>query len=96
MAANHIANTNFGTKLLGQGTVIAVRGWLASALRAISAEASGLFLSRGYRHALSLKRMPAATAFAPVTCRTISDRRLQRHRRWMSGVVVDPGTVGAR
>jgi hypothetical protein len=55
----------------------------------------GLYLARGYWQALSLKRMPAAATPIAATCWSISNRRHQRHQRWMSGVVVvDPGTVG--
>ncbi len=31
---------------------------------------------------------------APATCPSYTGTRFQRHQRWMSGVVVDPGTVG--
>lgn len=96
MAANYNVNTILGTNFIGQGCVNAVRGWLSGACRVASAvEACGLFLSRGYWCALGLKRMPCA-AMTPIaaTCRVSIDRRHQRHQRWMSGVVVDPGTVG--
>ena len=92
MAANYNDNTNFANTN-GQGSVNAVRGWLASeASSAISIR--GLFLCLGYWYALVLKRMPAGMTPIAATCRTTSDRRHQRHQRWMSGVVVDPGTVG--
>jgi hypothetical protein len=98
MAINHIQNAITAANSVGKGIVNAVRGWQALASRAASimeAIAShGLFIARGYWYALSLKRMPAATTPIAATCR-ISDRRHQRHQRWMSGVVVvDPGTVG--
>lgn len=95
MATNFIQNANTAANLIGKGIVNAAGGWLAAALRAASfseaIESCGLFMSRGYWYALSLKRMPATATTA--TCR-INDRRNQRHQRWMSGVVVDPGTVG--
>lgn len=95
MAINHIQNTITAANSIGKGSVNVVRGWQAAALRASSAleafMSRGLLMASGYRFALSLKRTPA-TATA-VTCRE-SDRRHQRHQRWMSGVVVDPGTVG--
>ena len=104
MAINHIQNAITAANSVGKGIVNADRGWQALASRAASimeAIAShGLFIARGYWYALSLKRMPAATTPATIpadmaTCRTNSDRRHQRHQRWMSGVVVvDPGTVG--
>jgi hypothetical protein len=104
MAINHIQNAITAANLIGKSFVNAVRGWQSLASRTASfAEAiasCGLFMSRGYWQALSLKRMPAAMTPATIpadmgTCWTISNRRHQRHERWMSGVVVvDPGTVG--
>jgi hypothetical protein len=95
MAINHIQNTITAANTIGKGSVNVVRGWQATALRAASAlealVSRGLFMASGYRFALSLKRMPATAT--PVTCRE-SDRRHQRHECWMSGGVVDPGTVG--
>jgi hypothetical protein len=100
MAINHIQNASFAAKLFGN-IANAVRGWQAVASRAASSlEASvlrNLSSASGYWYALSLKRMPATATPISATCRTIiSDRRHQRHQRWMSGVVVvvDPGTVG--
>jgi hypothetical protein len=95
MAANYNDNTILGT-FIGQGCVNAVRGWqTVASLAANALEACGLFPSRGSRYALILKRKPAV-AMTPIsaTCCSTSDRRHQRHQRWMSGVVVDPGTVG--
>ncbi len=95
MAANSNVNTILGTQSNGQGSVNAVRSWHGAALRAIAIEIRGLFMCLGYWQALVLKRKPVATATALATCRTSCPRsRHQRHRRWMSGVVVDPGTVG--
>ena len=37
-----------------------------------------------------------ATTPAAATCPSYSASRRQRQQRWMSGVVVDPGTVGVR
>ncbi|MGE3242247.1 MAG: hypothetical protein AB7G28_25535 [Pirellulales bacterium] len=100
MAINHTQNASFAANLFGN-IANAVRGWQAVASRAASRlEASvlrGLSCASGYWYALSLKRMPATATPISATCRTIiSDRRHQRHERWMSGVVVvvDPGTVG--
>jgi hypothetical protein len=93
MAALHTANSIFGNSN-GQGSATAVRGWRKAVLRAIAIEISGIYSGLGSWLALGSKRMPAAAA-APATCRSIdSTRRHQRHQRWMSGVVVDPGTVG--
>jgi hypothetical protein len=99
MAINHIQNAITAANSIGKGIVNVVRGCLAASLCAASfaeaIESSGLFMSRGYWWALSLKRTPATMTPMPATCRAIADRRHQRHQRWMSGVVVvDPGTVG--
>lgn len=96
MAANRNDNTILGTISNGQGRVIAVCGWCEALLHAAALKLRGLWMCFGYWFALVLKRQPAAaTAIAPVTCRTsCSTSRHQRHQRWMSGVVVDPGTVG--
>ncbi len=96
MATNFIQNAITAANLIGRGFVSAAGGWQALALRAASIseaiESCGLYMASGSWQALSLKRMPATATTA--TCR-ISDRRHQRHERWMSGVVVvDPGTVG--
>jgi hypothetical protein len=99
MAINHIQNAFFAANSFGKGIANVAGGWQAVASRAASALEAfalrGLSIASGYWYALSLKRMPA-TATPTATCRTIiSDRRRQRHQRWMSGVVVvDPGTVG--
>jgi hypothetical protein len=103
MAINFIQNAITAANLIGTGIVSAAGCWLSASLRAASfteaIESCGLYMSRGQWYALSLKRMPAAMTPAVITadaatCR-ISDRRHQRHQRWMSGVVVvGPGTVG--
>jgi hypothetical protein len=95
MAINHIQNAIAAANSIGQGSVIVASGWRASASRAIAKFERGLCLCLGYWLALILKRKPAA-AMTPIaaTCWTNSNRRHQRHQRWMSGVVVDPGTVG--
>jgi hypothetical protein len=92
MAANLNVNTILGTKANGQGSVIAA--WQATTLRAIAINVRGLSLCLGYWLALVFKRMPAGMTPAAATCWKNSNRRHQRHQRWMSGVVVDPGTVG--
>ena len=98
MAINHIQNAITAANSFGKGFVNAACGWQSLALRAASISEAiascGLILSRGYWCALSLKRKPAAMTPIAATCWISSDRRHQRHQRWMSGVVVDPGTVG--
>jgi hypothetical protein len=93
MAANFNANSIFGFVSNGQGSANAV-GWLSAMLRAIAIEIRGIYLCLSQWCAPNSKRTPVA-AVAQATCRSIdSTRRHQRHQRWMSGVVVDPGTVG--
>ena len=94
MAIHHIITAILGANSIGQGSVNAACGWQASALRALAKFERGLFLCLGYRLALVLKRTPAVMTPIAATCWISSDRRHQRHQRWMSGVVVDPGTVG--
>jgi hypothetical protein len=102
MAINNIQNTFSAANLFGKG-IANVAGRcraIASCAASFFEEAiasCGLYLIRGCWCALSLKRMPAAVTAksTPATCWSITDRRHQRHQRWMSGVVVvDPGTVG--
>lgn len=94
MAANFNARSIFGFNVNAQGSAAAVRGWLSAMLRAIAIEIRGIYLCLGQWCAPNSKRTPVA-AVALATCRSIdSTRRHQRHQRWMSGVVVDPGTVG--
>jgi len=94
MAANFNAQSIFGFNANAQGSASAVRGWRKATLRAIAIEIRGIYLCLGQWCAPNSKRTPVA-AVAPATCRSIdSTRRQQRHQRWMSGIVVDPGTVG--
>jgi hypothetical protein len=95
MNSNHFDSMNLGITNIGQGIAIAVEGTHRSTLRVLVAQfARRLALRlRGWR--ASIKRMPAAgLAPATATCPSYSATRHQRHQRWMSGVVVDPGTVG--
>jgi hypothetical protein len=99
MLAIFNANTNLGANTLGQGSVIAVNGTGTASLRGLwAAYARGLFWGLGDAIALILKRKAiAGTMPRPAMCWTdCSTQRHQRHERWMSGVVVDPGTVGVR
>ena len=94
MAANFNARSIFGFNANAQGSAAAVRGWLGAILRASAIEIRGIYLCLGQWCAPISKRT-SVMATAPATCRSIdSTRRHQRHQRWMSGVVVDPGTVG--
>jgi hypothetical protein len=89
--------TTLGTISNGQGSVIAVNGTGTSSLRGLWSDyARGLFWALGEAFALILKRK-ATAGMTPAMCWTsCSTQRHQRHQRWMSGVVVDPGTVGVR
>lgn len=101
MRANFNQRLSLGAFFQGQGTQNAVE--LAqrslSALAALvlaSKSARGLYLRPGLWQARQLKRCPlAAAAIRPMAmCSIDSDRRRQRHSRWMPGVVVTRGTVG--
>jgi hypothetical protein len=88
MRFNHFDSTILGT--IHHGQAIAVEGTHRSTLRVLVANLTRrLSLRLGGWHAL--KRTPAMPALA--TCPSYSGSRFQRER-WMSGVVVDPGTVG--
>jgi hypothetical protein len=93
MRFNHFDSTILGT--INHGQAIAVEGTHRSALRnLILTIARRLSLRLGAWRAL--KRMPAGMASAMATCPSYLGSCRQRQQRWMSGVVVDPGTVGVR
>lgn len=96
MNANYFTNHMIlGANFQGQGSWIAVGSRLSSALRGFSIFVRGLSLSLAGWRALGVKCTSTGTAPAMATCSTTpSATRRQRHERWMSGVVVDPGTVG--
>jgi hypothetical protein len=98
MLANFNANTIPGANSQAQGSVIAVNGTGTTSLASLLAVyARGLFWGLGEGLALILKRGLAGMTPRPAMCWTsCSTQRHQRHERWMSGVVVDPGTVGVR
>jgi hypothetical protein len=77
---------------INHGQAIAVEGTHRQTLRDLVAKFTRRLSLRlgGWR---ALKRTPAAMP-AIATCPSYSARSLQRDQRWMSGVVVDPGTVG--
>jgi hypothetical protein len=97
MLAISNANTNLGANTQGQGSVIAANGTGTTSLRGLLADyARGFFWGLGIAIAL-LKRKAAGMTPRPAMCWTsCSTQRHQRHERWMSGVDVDPGTVGVR
>ena len=91
MRSNHSNSTILGT--INHGQAIAVEGTHRSTLRVQIAKFTRRLSLRlgGWR---ALKRMSLAMTPALATCPSTSGRRFQRDQRWMSGVVVDPGTVG--
>jgi hypothetical protein len=96
MNSNHFDSMNLGITNIGQGIAIAVEGTHRSALRVLVAKFARRLALRlcGWR-AFAIKSMPTAGMTpAMATCPSYSATRRQRHERWMSGVVVDPGTVG--
>ena len=99
MRSNHFVSMILGIQNIGQGIVNAVEGMHRSTLRTLVRSLS----KRGSWR--SLKRTPAGSlafgltaigGMTPIaaTCPSYSATRWQRHQRCMSGVVVDPGTVG--
>jgi hypothetical protein len=98
MLAIFNANTNLGSISNGQGSVIAVNGTGTTSVRdLLAAYARGFFWGLGDAIALLKRKAIAGMTPRPAMCWTsCSTQRHQRHERWMSGVVVDPGTVGVR
>jgi hypothetical protein len=100
MQSNYFDSMILGTITSGQGSMNAVEGMHRAALRAFALKfARRLSLCLGAWRALSMKRMPAATAtpIAAICPSPSASRRQrdQRQERWMPGVVVvDAGTVG--
>jgi hypothetical protein len=95
MRVNYFDNMILGANTNGQGSMIAVEGTHRQTLRVLIAKfARRLSLRLGSWRALSLKRIAAGLTPATATCPSYSGIRQQRHQRCMSGVVVDPGTVG--
>jgi hypothetical protein len=103
MRSNHFDSMNFGFNQNGQGTVNAVERTHRMTLRTLITKFARRLSLRGSWRAL--KRTLAGSLAsghiaisgltpAPATCPSYSATRCQRHQRWMSGVVVDPGTVG--
>ena len=96
MRSNHFNRMILGSQINGQGNVIAVEATHQTTLRHLVTKLARRLSLRWH----SLLAMPAGSfAFGkmtPVTatCPSYSGSRSQRHQRGMSGVVVDPGTVG--
>ena len=91
MRFNHFDSLILGA--INHGQVNAVEGTHRPALRALFARIARC-LSLCLGSWCALKRMPAGMTPATATCPSYSGRSRQRQERWMSGVVVDPGTVG--
>ena len=94
MRSNHSSSMILGSQINGQGNVIAAGATHSTTLRHLVTKLARR-LSLRWR---GLKSMPAGfAAFSGMTlatCPSYSGSRSQRHQRGMSGVVVDPGTVG--
>jgi hypothetical protein len=98
MRSNHFNSMILGNQIFGQGNVIAVEATHRTTLHTLVTKLARR-LSLRWR---GLSAMPVAMpagflAFGkmtPATCPSYSGSRSQRHQRGMSGVVVDPGTVG--
>ena len=98
MRFNHFDSTILGFNLNAQGIVNVVEATHRNTLRTLitkfarrlSLRGSWRSLKRTLAGSLALREMTPAMA----TCPSYSGTGHQRHQRWMSGVVVDPGTVG--
>jgi hypothetical protein len=97
MRFNHFDSMILGFNQNGQGSVIVEATHRTTLRQLISTIARRLSLRGSWR---SLFDAPAS-AFAfgkcmavAATCPAYTGTRFQRSKRWMSGVVVDPGTVG--
>jgi|SRR4051812_15681567 hypothetical protein len=98
MRFNHFDSMILGFNLNAQGSVI-VEATHRTTLRSLMIKIARRLSLRGSWRGLLGSPAEASTAFGglmPVaaTCPSYSGTRFQRHQRWMSGVVVDPGTVG--
>ena len=96
MQANHNDIQILGAIFNGQGTIVGGGSRLVASVRKFYAEFKrGLSLCLVSWRALWTKCTSTATTPAMAMCPAAAPaRRHQRHQRWMSGVVVDPGTVG--
>ncbi len=98
MRSNHFDSTILGFNFNCQGSINAVeathratlRSLITKFARRLSLLGSWRAIKRTLAGSLALREMTPVAA----TCPSYSAARWQRHRRWMSGVVVDPGTVG--
>jgi hypothetical protein len=96
MLAISNANTNLGANTQGQGSVIAANGTGTTSLRGLLADyARGFFWGLGIAIAL-LKRKAAGMTPRPAVCWTNCSTQRHVAAATMSGVDVDPGTVGVR
>jgi len=89
MRSNHFVSTILGT--IQHGQAIVVEGTHRSTLRVLNSKLTRRLSMRlrAWRSITPARMMPAVA-----TCPSYSGSRFQRDQRWMSGVVVDPGTVG--
>ena len=102
MQSNHFENVNFGSNMFGQGVIVeamhrnTLRALITKFARRLSLRGSWRSLKRTLTAGSLGHRIYAITEMtpAPATCPAYAATRCQRHQRWMSGVVVDPGTVG--
>src|SRR4051812_37496150 len=96
MRSNHFNSMILGNQINGQGNVIAVEATHRTTLRTLVTKLARRLSLRWH----GLSALPAGfLAFGKMTpamamCPSYSGSRSQRHQRGMSGVVVDPGTVG--
>jgi hypothetical protein len=102
MRFNHFDNMNFGFGNNGQGIVnveathqTTLRTLITKFARRLSLRGKWRSLKRTLAGSLAIRLIAMREmTLAPATCPSYPATRFQRHQRWMSGVVVDPGTVG--
>lgn len=93
MRSNHFDSMIFGIQIIGQGIVNAVEATHRTTLRTLKFKRR-LSLRGSWRALHATAGALALGEMTPATCPSYSGTRFQRSQRWMSGVVVDPGTVG--
>jgi hypothetical protein len=103
MHSNQFDSMILGNNNIGQGLINAVEGTHRTLRVLVAKFARRLSLRLDSLRALSIKRTAGwrttpmiALAAVAAACPSNSAMRRQRQQRWMSGVVVDPGTVGVR
>jgi hypothetical protein len=94
MRSNHFNSMILGNQINGQGNVIAVEATHRTTLRTLITKLARRLSLRWRGLSAMSAGFLAFGKMTPATCPSYSGSCSQRHQRGMSGVVVDPGTVG--